>query len=225
MSKSPVANLSSKYKEFMFDGTVTLFVGRDRKKMEMHKKLLASISPELDKHVNNNMKEGIEGVIHFPEEGEGMLTLFTEWAYTGDYTIVDNSLRPMVPVPPAGTQTQVKANPWPRLRMHLELYVFSDKFNIPTLKLLAKSKFSQAINPVDVTDKADATGLISMIEYVYDNLPDSDPVPKFLARFASWKWGFLRGRDEFVQLISVQPEFMKELLVNLVGLGSRPVLA
>jgi hypothetical protein len=215
-----MVNLSSKYKEFMFDGTVTLFVGRDRKKMEMHKKLLASISPELDKHVNNNMKEGIEGTIHFPEEGEGMVTLFTEWAYTGEYAIVDNT-----PPPHAGIQTQVKVNLWPKLRMHLELYVFSDKFNIPTLRLLAKSKFSLAINTVDVTDQVDATSLISMIEYVYDNLPDSDPIPKFLARFASWKWVFLRGRDEFIRLMSTQPEFMKELIVNLAGLGSRPSLS
>ncbi|KAG0136798.1 hypothetical protein HOY82DRAFT_32819 [Tuber indicum] len=220
MSMSPIVNLSSKYKEFMFDGTVTLFVGRDRKKMEMHKKLLASISPELDKHVNNNMKEGIEGIIHFPEEGEGMVALFTEWAYTGEYAIVDNT-----PLPHAGIQTQVKANPWPKLRMHLELYVFSDKFNIPTLRLLAKSKFSLEIRVVDVTDQVDAASLNSMIEYVYDNLPDSDPIPKFLAQFASWKWAFLRGRDEFIRLMSTQPEFMKELIVNLTGLGSRPVLS
>ncbi|CUS12650.1 unnamed protein product, partial [Tuber aestivum] len=91
MSGSTSAKLSSKYKAFMFDGTVTLYVGRDRKKMEIHKKLLASISPELDKHVNNDMKEGAEGIIYFPDEGEFTLTLFSEWAYTGEYTIVDST--------------------------------------------------------------------------------------------------------------------------------------
>ena len=52
--------------------------------MEIHKKLLASISPELDKHVNNGMREGIEGIICLPDEGEEVLSLFTQWAYTSD---------------------------------------------------------------------------------------------------------------------------------------------
>jgi len=55
-----------------------LYVGLDGKKMEMHKKLLASISPELNKHVNNDMREDIEGIACLPDETEEMLTLFTE---------------------------------------------------------------------------------------------------------------------------------------------------
>jgi len=211
----------------MFDGTVTLYIGPNRKKMEMHSKLLASISPELDKHINNNMKEGIEGKIHFPEEGEEALSLFSEWAYTGGYTIVDNTPAFQLLGPTRQQQSNTLANmdPWPRLHLHLQLYVFSDKFNIPTLKLLAKSNFSKEINLVDLARGGDATGLTSVIEYAYDNLPDSDPVPKFLARYASWRLGLLRGRDEFIQLVSTRPEFVKEFLMNLTGLSSKPTLS
>ncbi|CUS12652.1 unnamed protein product [Tuber aestivum] len=224
MSKNPATILSSKYKIFMFDGIVTLYLGPDRKKMEIHKKLLASVSLELDKHVNNCMKEGIEGIIYFPDEGEFALSLFAEWAYTGEYTIMDNT--PLVRIPDQyGNYSEVKADPWPSLRTHLELYTFSDKFNIPTLKLLAKSKFSTEISPVDLKGKADADGLTSLVEYAYNNLPDSDPIQKFLAQFAAWKLELLQERDEFVQFISTQPEFMKELLVNLKGLANRPALA
>ncbi|CUS12649.1 unnamed protein product [Tuber aestivum] len=220
----------------MFDGTVTLYVGRDRKKMEIHKKLFASISPELDKHVNNDMKEGAEGIIYFPDEGEFALTLFSEWAYTRGYTIVDSTPVVKTPVPqssnppfggpPAhGGYLEVKADPWPSLRTHLELYAFSDKFNIPTLKLLAKSKFSTEMNLVDLKGKTDADGLTSIIEYAYNNLPDSDPIQKFLAQFVSWTLELLQERDEFIKFISTQPEFIKDLLVNLKGLAARPTLA
>ena len=211
----------------MFDGIVTLYVGPNGKKMEMHKKLLASISPELDKHINNNMKEGIEGKIHFAEEGEEALGLFSEWAYTGGYTIVDNTPAHQLldPIKQQQPNTQANADPWLRLHLHLQLYVFSDKFNIPTLRLLAKSNFSKEINLVELTRGGDAAGLTSVIEYAYDNLPDSDPVPKFLARYAAWRLGLLRGRDEFIQLISTQSEFLREFLVNLTGLGgSKPTL-
>jgi len=226
MPESPAVKLSSKYQAFMFDGIVTLYIGPNGKKMEMHKKLLASISPELDKHVNNNMKEGIEGKIHFTEEREEAFSLFSEWAYTGDYTIVDNTpaLQPLDPIGQQQPNTLASTDLWPRLHLHLQLYVFSDKFNIPTLKLLAKSNFSKEINIVELTRGGDVTGLTSVIEYAYDNLPDLDPVPKFLARYASWRLGLLRGSDEFIQLVSTQSEFVKEFLVNLSGIGSKPTL-
>ncbi|PUU78971.1 hypothetical protein B9Z19DRAFT_1101068 [Tuber borchii] len=255
MPENPTAKPSSKYKAFMFGGIVTLYIGPDRKKMEIHKKLLASISPELDKHVNNNMKEGIEGIINFPDEGEEAFTLFSEWAYTGSYTIVDDmlTLKPLDSIGESqGTAfgqshgstfgqspglfggsshksvpvtLLVKADPWPSLRMHLQLYVFSHKFNIPTLTQLARSNFSKEIDPVELTRGTDAAGLVSVIEYAYDNLLDSDPVPIFLARYASWKLGFLRDKDEFIQLVSARPELMKELFMTLTGPPSKPALS
>jgi len=209
----------------MYDGTVTLYIGPDRKKMEMHRKLLASISPELDKHVNNNMKEGIEGKIHFPEEGEDTLALFSEWAYTGSYAIVDDTPASQPLDPSKQPQPPANADPWPRLRLHLQLYVFADKFNVPTLKQLAKANFSREINPVELTRGGDVSGLISVIEYAYDNLQDSDSVPKFLARYASWRLSLLRARDEFIQLISTHPEFAKELLATVTGLPSKQTLS
>ncbi|PWW73752.1 hypothetical protein C7212DRAFT_359248 [Tuber magnatum] len=224
MSKSEAAKLSSKYKAFMFDGTVLLQVGRAEKIMKMHKNLLARISPELDKHVNNNMRGGIDGIIHFPDEGEVAFTLFAEWAYTGEYTIVDST--PLIRHSDhRGTCTVIKEDPWPSLRMHLELYAFSDKFNIPTLKLLAMSKFSKEIKPVEIKGKADTEGLTWVIAYAYDKLPDSDPIRKFLAQFTAWALTLLRGEDGFIQFTTTQPEFVKELLVNLGGLTTRPVLA
>ncbi|RPA89222.1 hypothetical protein L873DRAFT_1755295 [Choiromyces venosus 120613-1] len=218
MASTSSAKHPPKYKEFLFDRTVTLCVGPHRKRMEIHKKLLASISPELNKHVNNDMKEGIEGIIYLPDDEEEVLTLFTEWAYTGEYSYEDD--KPVV-IPHKSKQS--KQNPWQNLRMHLRLYVFSDKFNISTLKKLAGSKFHENISPIAPHTDEDAVGLLMVIKFAFDNLPDSDPTLKFLAQYASWKLALLRGREGFNQLILTQAAFMKELLVNLTGLPTKPM--
>ncbi|KAG0637652.1 hypothetical protein HOY80DRAFT_1138183 [Tuber brumale] len=205
------------YKDFLFGGIVTLYVGQDRKKMEIHKKLLASISPELDKHVNNDMREGIEGIICLPDEGEEALTLFTKWAYTGEYGHKSDT-----PLASTGNHIKLKQDPWQSLHKHLQLYVFSDKFNIPILKQLAESKFYAEISCVKPTTSKDASGLVLVIGYAYDNLPSPGPILKFLAQYASWKLELLRPTDGFNELILARPEFLKELLMNLDGPKTKP---
>jgi len=196
-----------------------LYVGPNRKRMEIHKKLLASISPELGKHVNNRMREGIEGIIRLPEEGEEVLTLFTEWAYTGDYTLEDSS-------PPTNRRSYIEPaqeqNPWLSLHKHLQLCVFADKFNVPTLKELAESKFHAEIDPIRPNSSRDVAGLVKVIGYAYDSLPSSDPILKFLAQYASWKLEFLRTSKRFNKLILGQPDFLRELLMNLQGPKTKP---
>lgn len=51
----------------------------------IHKALLSSLSTELDKHVNNDMKEGRENVIELSEVDRPTLEAFLEWAYFKDY--------------------------------------------------------------------------------------------------------------------------------------------
>ena len=51
----------------------------------VHKDLLASLSPELEKHVNNDMKEGREGQMHLSEVEEGTMKAFLRWVYKDDY--------------------------------------------------------------------------------------------------------------------------------------------
>ncbi|KAG0635548.1 hypothetical protein HOY80DRAFT_1139817 [Tuber brumale] len=218
MPNSSTTNHFPEYKDFLFGGTVALYVGRDRGGMEIHKKLLASISPELDRHVND-MREGAEGIVCLPDEGEEMLTLFTEWAYTGEY-----GRRGGTPPANPGNHTELKQNPWPSLHKHLQLCVFSDKFNIPILKQLAESKFYTEISPLEPgSRKKDGPGLVMVIGYAYDNLPSSDPILTFLARYASWKLKLLRPMIRFNQLILARPELLKELLMNLEGPNTKPI--
>ncbi|CUS12651.1 unnamed protein product, partial [Tuber aestivum] len=196
MSGSPTAGHYPNYKDFLFDGTVTLRVGPHRRSMEMHKKLLASISPELDKHVYNDMREGAEGMIYFPDEEVVALSLFIEWAYTGEYDHDE-----YVPLSSTGDCTEQRRDPWASLHKHLQLCVFSDKFNIPTLRKLAESEFYASINPIVPESKEDGAGLVMAIDYAYGNLLDTDPIVGFLAQYASWKLELLRETDGFEKLI------------------------
>ena len=197
-----------------------MYVGPKCKRMEIHKKLLASISPELDKHVNNDMKEGIEGIICLPDEGEEVLTLFTEWAYTGDYASKNDTL-------PANTgkPKESKQDPWLSLHKHLQLCAFADKFNVPILKQLAESKFYTEISPVTIEPNCsrDVFGLFLVIGYACDNLPSSDPVLKFLAQYVAWKLELLRETTSFNDLVLNQPDFLMELLRNVNGPITKPM--
>ena len=192
-----------------------MYAGPDGNKMEMHKKLLASISPELNKHVNNDMREGIEGIIRLPEEGKEVVMLFIEWAYTGDYTHEGDT--------PSGIPG-LNQDPWSSLHKHLQLCVFSDKFNIETLKQLAESKFKTEINPLEPQGDKDAAGLLMVIGYAYDNLPSSDPILKFLAQYASWKLELLRATVGFDSFILDRPDFLNQLLIYLNELSTKPTI-
>ena len=189
-----------------------MYVGPNRKKMEIHKNLLASISPELDKHVNNDMREGIEGIICLPDEGEDVLTLFTQWAYSGDYAYKSIALK----------SSPDPKDPWSGLHKHLQLCVFADKFNVSILKQLAESKFYAEIKPIEPKSPKDATSLVMLIGYAYDNLPGSHPILKFLAKYASWKLGLLRATTGFKKLTLTQPAFLEEFLMHLNGLITKP---
>ena len=198
--------------------------------MKMHKKLLASRSPELDKHVNNEMKEGIEGTICLPDEEEEVLTLFTEWAYTGDYNCKDDTLV-FASAGGGGKKKRKNPNPnpnpnsWPILHKHLQLCVFADKFNVPILQQLAESKFYTKISLVTIEPNCsgDVSGLFLVIGYAYDNLPSSDPILQFLVQYVAWKLELLRETTSFNDLVLSQPDFLKELLRNLNGPKTKPL--
>ena len=51
----------------------------------VHKELLASLSPELERHVKNDMKEGREGQMELSEVEEGTMKAFLCWVYKDDY--------------------------------------------------------------------------------------------------------------------------------------------
>lgn len=53
----------------------------------IHRSLLSSLSLELYKHINNDMKEGRENVLELSEVDAGTLDNFLGWAYFKDYKL------------------------------------------------------------------------------------------------------------------------------------------
>lgn len=53
----------------------------------IHKALLASLSPELRKHTDNQMKEGLRGEMVLGEVDRPTMQRFLQWAYRGEYTV------------------------------------------------------------------------------------------------------------------------------------------
>ena len=67
--------------------TVTPPTTKPQPEYLIHRSLLASISPELEKHTNNEMKEGKEGRMILREVSETTMERFLQWAYKGQYTV------------------------------------------------------------------------------------------------------------------------------------------
>jgi len=65
-------------------------------------------------------------IISLADDGEEVLTLFTEWAYSRGY-----SHKHGTPSPKMGKSTEPKQDPWLLLRKHLQLYIFSKKSTSP----------------------------------------------------------------------------------------------
>lgn len=55
---------------------------------KIHKPLLTALSPEFDNHVNNGMREGVEGVLVLREVDAGTVEKFLEWAYSRTYRTI-----------------------------------------------------------------------------------------------------------------------------------------
>ncbi|KAF8461631.1 hypothetical protein BDZ91DRAFT_797921 [Kalaharituber pfeilii] len=89
------------------DSMTTFFVQRE---------LLASLSPELRKHIENEMKEGLNGEMVLYDVDKDTMQRFLQWAYLKDYKTL---------------QTQAVSS---TLLLHAKLYVFGDRFNIGSLK-------------------------------------------------------------------------------------------
>ena len=54
---------------------------------KIHTALLASLSPELKKYLENEMKEGLLGTVVLKEVDEDTILRFLQWAHRGTYSV------------------------------------------------------------------------------------------------------------------------------------------
>ncbi|KAF8461623.1 hypothetical protein BDZ91DRAFT_784815 [Kalaharituber pfeilii] len=99
------------------DSATTFFVQRE---------LLASLSPELRKHIENEMKEGLNGEMVLYDVDKDTVQRFLQWAYLRDYKSSQ------------GTGSA--------LLLHTKFYILGDRFNIGSLRDLSFGKLTSLLN-------------------------------------------------------------------------------
>ncbi|KAF8459935.1 hypothetical protein BDZ91DRAFT_851825 [Kalaharituber pfeilii] len=172
----------------------------------IHKSLLASVSPELAKHTNNDMKEGREGKMVLHDVDRTTLERFLQWAYKRHYT-VEGLPRVMA------------------LLTHTKIYVFAERFNIQGLKDESYTKATQSLQLMDGyprPDDEELAELADVFEYAFDNLPvDKDKLLEFYAQYIAWALELLRTKEDFRSLLANHRD-IAAVVLNMVRRRSVP---
>ncbi|KAF8450184.1 hypothetical protein BGX38DRAFT_1185065 [Terfezia claveryi] len=171
----------------------------------IHRALLASISPELAKHTNNDMKEGKESRMILHEVNATTIERFLQWAYKGYYTVA---------------QSGVLA-----LSIHTHIYAFAERFNIPVLKDEAYDKANRSLQALDGYPRPsdeETMEVTNVFDYAFTNLPvQTDPLLKDYAQYMAWNLEILRKKDCFLNLLMDNPEVVGAV-IQCVRRASRP---
>jgi len=178
----------------------------------VHKELLSSLSPEFSKHINNEMKEGKEGVIALSDIDPATMKAFLSWAYSGHYTA------------PKAIASSL---------LHVKVYVLGDRFNIIKLKDYAYSMFTSLLvdNPVGGIPGLRSDVVESVLEaakYAFENLlltsiiQPSPGVPQLegamekllvaIAQYIAWGLQAFRVNKGFSGLLNNCPDLGVALL-------------
>lgn len=138
---------------FLTEDTVTVFVGRKRKKFHLHKALLCHHSSFFHKALDGSFKEHEDKAVYLPDDNVEGFVLFVNWMYNA-------------PPQNASTRAAITA-------LHA-LHVMADKFCIEELKNLSMDVVRASYREtLEVSSRH--------IEYIYVNTPESSPMRRFMA--------------------------------------------
>lgn len=158
------------------------------------------------------MKEGKENSMVLDDEQEETIESFLQWAYVGDYG-------------------KLASDASHYLMLHVRLYVFGDRFNIPQLQELALEKFKTTVKTAGYKGLADdgvpSALLVNIIEatlVAFNNLPfplEGDMLLNFLACHAGWALYSWRKYEGFWELMKNE-DFAKALVEKLTETDNPP---
>ncbi|KAF8460202.1 hypothetical protein BDZ91DRAFT_799123 [Kalaharituber pfeilii] len=187
----------------------------------IHKALLASLSPELQRHVNNDMSEGQAGMELNNVENETMKG-FLQWAYTREYK---------APNPEAPSS----------ILYHTKLYALAERFKVFALSDVTYSKVTALL--VDrgiIASREEISSVVSAIAYALETLPFStvdasipnsgtssamalspsasalplERLLRYFTQYSAWALDILRESREFMDLLSKFHGFALAVLVS-----------
>ncbi|KAF8466993.1 hypothetical protein BDZ91DRAFT_696403 [Kalaharituber pfeilii] len=153
-----------------------------------HKELLASLSPELRRHIHNEMKEGLSGEMVLHDVDKDTVQCFLQWAYIKEYTV--------------DCQEMGRA-----LLLHIKLYILADRFNITSLKDLSFGKLTALCTEGLKPDPRHAALVLSATKYAVDNLPAvTERLIAYLLGYIAWTLDKVHDLAEFTELIQAHPD-------------------
>ncbi|KAF8459876.1 hypothetical protein BDZ91DRAFT_799550 [Kalaharituber pfeilii] len=162
----------------------------------VHKALLASISPEFLKHIDNEMREGLEGEMILREVDMETMETFLKWAYVKEYSLPAH-LDPMI-----------------ALLAHIKVYVFGDRFNILALKEQTLAKATEPLVQISSDRPAErsAPSVLLAAQYAIGNLPSvKEPLVAYLLQYLAQGFTDVCKLPEFLDLANSCPEAIVEI--------------
>jgi hypothetical protein len=189
------------FDKFASSDIFTIRAGTELQAFHVHKDLLAGLSDEMRNHVYNDMREGKANVMDLKHISPETMHRFMEFCYSGDYLFPPGAERK----DPLKYKEATEA--LPILLTHARLYVFAEMFNIVSLKRLSADKII-AITPLfgRLEERAHGLAVISLMEFVLDNIPatteTTDRLVKFLARYSGYFVEQIGGYPEFHALLA-----------------------
>lgn len=185
---------------------------------KIHKKLLASKSEQLIRKYETHKEFSGEGELSLGDSPAEITVRFVEWAYTGDYPDCYQDASAGVKTEGSneraqnGTTQSEHATEEISCTVHLDLYIFSTKYEIWGLRDLSRTKLGSSLE--EMSESAD--GQKHIVEILEKALRDpekyDDPILGTLAQFAAWHIESLRNLSEFRDLLRRNIWLLKKVL-------------
>ena len=179
-SISQNGKLRGLYREIIY-----VVVGKKGVKFGMHKGLLTECSAYFRSALNWPFQEAEEGIIKLDDVDPNIFDIFNTWLYT--QTIPDGF----------SDSTTFKSS-----KILTELYIFGDKYSISKLK---NTLIDQIISWEREISRLPS---VSTIGYIYESIPQRDPIRQLFVDLYSWNWDCLEKHH----LLQANSQFLIDLV-------------
>ncbi|PQE06300.1 BTB POZ domain protein [Rutstroemia sp. NJR-2017a BBW] len=166
------------------------------KVFRVHRNVVCLQSKPLAAHVDGVFLEAVTGEINLPDDHPAILERLIKFLYTGDFDATPSPSEVVAEEPSGEVGSETVNGSLDTLTICTRIFVMAEKYDIPALKTLAKTKFEAA-----VSSDWNTSALSESLRLMYDGLPDSDRLLKDVAvAAAAGHVKELVDRGEFVAL-------------------------
>ncbi|KAF8852305.1 hypothetical protein BDZ45DRAFT_749703 [Acephala macrosclerotiorum] len=197
---------------------------------KVHRNVVCLQSKPLAAHVDGEFAEAITGEINLPDDHPQTLERLIKFLYTGTFDAMPSAYEtaneisyaaakvPSSDLADEASRKAAKGRPG-MLITCTRAFIMAEKYDIPALKNLAKTKFKEA-----VSTEWNTCALSVSLRLMYDELPESDRLLKDVAiEAAASHVKELIDRGEFATLCRENGDIAFDFLKACLKLWVRPV--